>query len=94
MKELQECDDLKPREFDSNKFKIDAWTRMHKKDKEVVMHIVPKHLNPKLEKDINFMSKNCLESLSVEYDINSHISEKYKQPVNIFWNPKNAPAFS
>ena len=53
------------------------------------MLFVPKSLNPKERKDLNYLNKESFESLWVECKINHGTNEK-KQLINISYNPNKS----
>ena len=51
------------------------------------MIIAPKHLNPKLRKDLKKLNQNHFESLWIECSLNTDHSNKKKHLINIGYNP-------
>ena len=54
-----------------------------------VMLFVPKSLNSKVRKDINYLDKESFESLWVECNIDNGTNKK-KQLINISYNPNKS----
>ena len=55
-----------------------------------VMIIAPKHLNPKLRQDLNKLNPNCFESLIIECNLNTNLSNKRKHLINVSYNPRKS----
>ena len=52
-----------------------------------VMNIAPKHLKPKLRKDLIKLNPNHFESLWIECNLNTDYSNKKKHLINVSYNP-------
>ena len=86
---LNEIDDEKAWQLNENLFKTFRCDRKSNETQQGggVMSIAPKDLNPKLRQDLNKLNPNHFESLWIECNLNTDLSNKRKPSINISSNP-------
>ena len=55
-----------------------------------VMNIAPKHLNPKLRQGLNKLNPNYFESLWIECNLITDLSNQRKRLINVSYNPRKS----
>ena len=86
---LKENDDEKVWQLNEKLFKTFRCDRKSNEKQQGggVMIIAPKHLNPKLRKDLKKLNPNHFESLWIECNLNTDHSNKKKHSINVSYNP-------
>ena len=85
---LKQNDDEKAWQLNENLFKTFRCGRKSNEKQQGggVMIIAPKHLNPKLRQDLNKLNPNHFESLWIECNLNTDLSNKEKHLINVSCN--------
>ena len=87
---LKDEDNTKHWELNNEKFKTFRCDRNRRKNTlgGGVMIFVPRVLNPKQRPDLNYMNKECFESIWIECNMSNILSDKNKKIINVSYNPK------